>query len=165
MWTTTRHLDLFHPSCPALHILCIQFSFNLPDIHWIYRTLSSMSSTFHTTVIISSSYIQPFSSHTQVRENYTFHFLVYCQQFMVKLLITIIHTITHNYCTNVSPLMSKSVVQQTLNTRQLNLCLGRASSWIRTLVSYMYTYPLCIQEHLNISTSQMNPRHKCDWET
>ena len=26
-------LTYFHYSCPAPHILCIQFSFNLPDIH------------------------------------------------------------------------------------------------------------------------------------
>ena len=26
-------LAYFHHSCPAPHILCIQFSFNLPDIH------------------------------------------------------------------------------------------------------------------------------------
>ena len=40
---TTGHFDLhvhcvyFHPSCPAPHtcIFCIQFSFNLPDIHQI----------------------------------------------------------------------------------------------------------------------------------
>ena len=36
METLTQLLDIltyFHHSCPAPHILCIQFSFNLPDIH------------------------------------------------------------------------------------------------------------------------------------
>ena len=34
--STVRHFDLFSSllsSCPALHILCIQFSFNLLDIY------------------------------------------------------------------------------------------------------------------------------------
>ena len=34
--TLSQLLDIltyFHHSCPAPHILCIQFSFNLPDIH------------------------------------------------------------------------------------------------------------------------------------
>ena len=38
----------FHHSCSAPHILCIQLSFNLPDIHYIYRTMSCMTGCFHT---------------------------------------------------------------------------------------------------------------------
>ena len=49
----SRLLDIlayFHHSFPAPHILCIQFSFNLPDIHCIYRTMSCITGCFHTTV-------------------------------------------------------------------------------------------------------------------
>ena len=41
-------LTYFHHSCPAPHILCIQSSFNLPDICLIYRTMSCMTGCFHT---------------------------------------------------------------------------------------------------------------------
>ena len=44
-------LAYFHHSYPAPHILCVQFSFNLPDIHQIYQTISSMTGCFHTTDI------------------------------------------------------------------------------------------------------------------
>ena len=37
-------------SCPAPHIRCIQCSLNLPDIYWIYWTMSCMTGCFHTTV-------------------------------------------------------------------------------------------------------------------
>ena len=43
---TTTH---FHYSCPAPHILCIQFSFNLQDIHYIYQAMFYMNGCFHTT--------------------------------------------------------------------------------------------------------------------
>ena len=43
-------LACFHYSCPAPHILCIQFSFNLPDIHQNYQTMSCMTGCFHTPV-------------------------------------------------------------------------------------------------------------------
>ena len=45
-------LAYFHHSCPVPHILCIQFSFNLPDIQYIYRTMSCMTGCFHTTAYV-----------------------------------------------------------------------------------------------------------------
>ena len=45
-------LAYFHLSYSALHILCIDLSFNLPDIHWIYRTMSCTTGCFHTTAHI-----------------------------------------------------------------------------------------------------------------
>ena len=38
-------LAYFQHPCPAPHILCIQLSFNLPDIYW---TMSCMTGCFHT---------------------------------------------------------------------------------------------------------------------
>ena len=38
-------LAYFHHSCPAPHVLCIQFSFDSPDI---YRTMSYMTGYFQT---------------------------------------------------------------------------------------------------------------------
>ena len=47
----------FHYSCPAPHILCIQFSFNLPDIHQIYQTVSCMTGCFHIPIYMSHNYM------------------------------------------------------------------------------------------------------------
>ena len=43
---TARHFDL---SGPVPHILCIQPSFNLSDIHKIYQTMFCKTGCFHTT--------------------------------------------------------------------------------------------------------------------
>ena len=51
----------FHYSCPAPHILCIQFNFNLPDIHYIYWTMSCMTGCFHTMLC--------FGQHFQITNN------------------------------------------------------------------------------------------------
>ena len=49
---TAGHFVLFSPLLSCSRILCIQLSFNLPDIQYIYWTMSCMTGCFHTTVYV-----------------------------------------------------------------------------------------------------------------